>query len=315
MDNLLFSINAVLPIFLLMCLGTFLRKIKIFDEEFLKKGNNFAFKALLPTLVFNNIYKSRISEEVNIDLIIFAVCIVLVTVAVLLLTVPKFEKDNRNRSIIIQGIYRSNFILFGVPLISNIFGESGLGVVTTLVAIIIPLYNFIAVIILDWYSNSKSGKNDYRTTFLSIAENPLIIGSLLGIIVSALNIKIPDAVEKTISDVANTATPFALMVLGGDIKAGNIRSNLKNIAIVTICKLLVVPALVIAAAAALGYRGVELVALFVMVAPSVAVSSYTMAQQYDCNCELAGQLVFVTTLFSPLTIFLFIFFMRTAGLF
>lgn len=312
MENLIFSINVVLPIFLLMCLGTFLRKIKIFDEEFLKKGNNFAFKVLLPTLVFNNVYRSQIAEEVNINLIIFAVCIVLGTIGIMFMIVPKFEKDNKNRSVIIQGIYRSNFVLFGVPLSSNIFGESSLGVVTTLVAIIIPIYNLMAVIILDWYSNDKS---DYKKILLSIAENPLIIGSLLGIIVSFLNIKLPAFMEETISDVAKTATPFALMMLGGDIKVGNIKNNLKYIVTVTVSKLLVLPAIVISIAVASGYRGVELGALFSMVSPSVAVSSYTMAQQYDCNYELAGQLVFVTTLFSPLTIFLFIFFLKTVGLF
>lgn len=312
MENLIFSINVVLPIFLLMCLGVFFRKIKIFNEEFLETGNNFAFKVLLPTLVFNNIYQSQISEEVNIKLIIFAICIVLGTIGIMFLIVPKFEKDNKNRAIIIQGLYRSNFVLFGVPLSSNIFGNSNLAVVTTLVAIIIPIYNFMAVIILDWYSNDKS---DYKKIMVCVLKNPLIIGSIIGIITSVLNIKLPLFMEKTIAEVAKTATPFALMVLGGDIKIANIKNNLKCIAVVSIGKLLVLPALVIASAVSFGYKGVELGALFSMVAPSVAVSSYTMAQQYDCNYELAGQLVFVTTLLSPLTIFLFIFFLKTVGLF
>ncbi len=312
MQNLIFSINVVLPIFLLMCLGTFLRKIKIFDKEFLDKGNNFAFKTLLPTLIFNNIYKSQIADEVNIKLILFAVCIVLGTIGIMFIIVPRLVKDNSNRGVIIQGIYRSNFVLFGVPLSSNIFGESNLAVVTTLVAIIIPIYNFMAVIILDWYSNDKS---DFKKTFLGIVENPLIIGSLLGIIVSLLKIKLPVFMEETISQVAKTATPFALMVLGGDIKVGNIRNNLKYIVPVSIVRLVVLPTIVMVISVALGYRGVELGALFSMVSPSVAVSSYTMAQQYDCNYELAGQLVFITTLFSPFTIFLFIFFMKTVGLF
>lgn len=312
MENLIFSVNVVLPIFLLMCIGAFLHKIKIFNDEFLEKGNNFAFKALLPTLVFNNIYQSQISEEVNIKLILFAICIVLGIIGIMFLIVPKFEKDNKNISIIIQGFYRSNFVLFGVPLSSNLFGDSNLAVVTTLVAIIIPIYNFMAVIILDWYSNDKS---DYKKTAVNILKNPLIIGSAMGIIASVLNIRLPVFLEETVSDVAKTATPFALMILGGDIKVGNIKNNLNYIIIVSIGKLLVLPAVVMAAAVFLGYRGVELGALFSMVSPSVAVSSYTMAQQYDCNYELAGQLVFVTTLLSPLTIFLFIFFLKTAGLF
>lgn len=312
MENLLFSINVVLPIFLLMCLGAFFKKIELVDTPFLAKANNFAFKALLPVLLFNNIYKSEISEEVNIKLIFLAVSIVFITIGMLFILVPKFEKDNRNRGVIIQGLYRSNFVLFGVALCTNMFGESGLGVVTTLVAIIIPIYNFMAVIILDIYANDKS---DIKKTIINIMKNPLIVASILGIIASSLGIKFPSFLEKTISDVAKTATPIALMVLGGDIEIKNIGKNLKYINIVILGKLFIIPAIVSFVTYLFGFRGPELSAIFSMVAPPVAISSYTMAQQYDCNYELAGQLVFVSTLLSPFSIFIFIYFFRTVGLF
>lgn len=310
MENLIFSINVVLPICLLMILGVFFRRIRLFDEGFLKKANNFTFNVLLPLLLFNNIYKSSISDAVNIKLIIFAISIILSIVGLMFIIVPKLEKDTRNRGIIIQGLYRSNFVLFGVPLSRNIFGDSNLATVTTLVAIIIPLYNFLAVVILDWYSNDKS---DYKKTFMSIIKNPLIIGSLLGIFASVINLKLPEFAEEVISDMAGMATPLALMVLGGEIEINNIAKNIKHITVVTFGKLVVIPAITIAVAVLFGYRGVELGALFSMVSPSCAVSSYTMAQQYDCNYELAGQLVFVSTLICPLTIFMFIYFMKTFG--
>lgn len=312
MENLIFSLNVVAPIFLLMCVGAFLKRVKIFDSEFLVKANTFAFQVLFPVLLFNNIYKSKVSGDVNIKLIIFAIAVVFAIIGISLFAVPKFEKDNKNRGIIIQGLYRSNFVLFGVSLSQNIFGDAGLAAVTTLVAIIIPIYNFMAVIILDMFSNDKS---DIKKNIISIVKNPLIIGSVLGIIVSALGIKLPVFIENTIGDMADMATPLALMALGGDIEINNIRKNLNYITVVTIGKLLVIPAVVIVMAYAFEFRGPELGALFSMVAPSVAVSSYTMAQQYDCNYELAGQLVFVSTMFSPFTIFIFIFVLKTVGVF
>jgi len=293
-------------------MGAFLRKINLIDQVFLKKANNLAFSALLPVLLFNNIYKSNISDAFNIKLIIFAVSIVLFIVGILFIIVQKLEKDNRNRGIIIQALYRSNFVIFGIPLSMNLFGEASLGTVTTLAAIIIPLYNFLAVIILDWYSKDKS---NYKKVIISILKNPLIIGSLIGILFVALNIKLPKSIEKTVSDIAAMATPLALMVLGGDIKIKNISKNFKYISLITIVKLLIIPLFVIITALSFGFKGVELGALFSMVAPSISVSSYTMALQYDCNSELAGQLVFISTLFSPLTIFIFIFALKTAGIF
>ncbi len=310
MDNLLFSLNVVLPLVLLMFLGTFLRKIKIFDKDFLKKTNTFAFKVLLPVLLFNNIYNSEISEEINIQFIIFAISIVLVTIGIMFILVPKLVKDNRNRGVIIQGLYRSNFILFGVPLCINIFGDEGAGVVTALIAVIIPLYNFLAVVILDVFTDEKQ---NYKKTAMSILKNPLIIGSLLGIATSVLQIKLPVSLEKTISDLAKAATPIALMVLGGEIEINNMWKNMKYLVWVTAGKLFIIPAIVVLASAAFGYKGVELCALFSMVAPSTSVSSYTMAQQCDCNHELAGQIVFFSTIVSPFSIFLFIYILKTVG--
>lgn len=312
MDNLIFSLNVVLPLVLLMFLGTFLRRIKIFDKDFLKKANNFAFKVLLPVLLFNNIYISEISEDISLKFIAFAISIVLVTIGIMFIIVPKLERDNRNRGVIIQGLYRSNFILFGVPLCYNIFGEKGIGAVTALIAIIIPIYNFLAVIILDIFTEEKQG---IKKTVKSIAKNPLIIGSLLGILTYTLQIKLPYAIEKTISDIAKTASPIALMILGGEIEIDNMWKNMKQLAWVSVGKLLIIPSFVILVSVAFGYRGAELCALFSMVAPSASVSSYTMAQQYDCNHELAGQIVFFSTVASPFTIFLFIFILKTAGLF
>lgn len=312
MDNLIFSLNVVLPLVLLMFLGAFLRKIKIFDKDFLKKSNNFAFKVLLPFLLFNNIYNSEISKKINLQFIIFAISIVLITIGIMFIIVPKLEKDKRNIGVIIQGLYRSNFILFGMPLCANIFGEEGAGVVTALVAIIIPIYNFLAVVILNIFSGEKHNLSD---TVISIVKNPLIIGTLLGIAASILQINLPVAIEKTISDVAKTATPIALMALGGEIEINNIWKNMKYIAWVTAGKLFIIPAIVILASVAFGYKGVELCALFCMVAPSTSVSSYTMAQQCDCNHELAGQFVFFSTVVSPFSIFMFIFILKTVGLF
>lgn len=312
MENLIFSFNVVLPIFSLMLIGTFLRKVKLLDKEFIEKANNFAFKVLLPVLLFNNIYKSHISEVFNVKLIVFAVLINIVIVGIMFIVVPKLVKENKDRSIVIQGLYRSNFVLFGVPLSRNIFGPDSLGTVTTLTAIIIPIYNFLAVFILDWYSNDKS---DYKKTIVSIIKNPLIIGSFIGIVFSLLNIELPQFIEKTVADVAATATPIALIILGGDIEIKNLGKNMQLLFSVTVGKLLIIPAIVIITAIIFGFKGVELGALFSMVAPSVAVSSYTMALQYECNSELAGQLVFVTTMFSPVTIFTFIFILKSVGLF
>nr|WP_312577822.1 AEC family transporter [Sedimentibacter sp.] len=312
MENLIFSINVVLPMFLIMCLGVFLRKINIFDEKFLKTANAFTFKVLLPTLLFYNIYSSNLSDSFNWKLVTFAVITVLITIALLFIIVPLIEKDNKNKGVIIQGLYRSNFVLFGIPLCTNIFGDESTGVTSMLIAVIVPLYNFFAVIILDVYSKDKL---DIKNTFLSILKNPLIVGSVAGILLSLLNVKIPGSLEQTIYDISKIATPLALILLGGEFEIGNLYKNIKHVLIVCIGKLILIPTIVFAIAIAVGFRGIELGSLLAMVAAPVAVSSFIMAQHYNANDELAGQIVFVSTTFSSITIFMFIYIFKTIGLF
>lgn len=312
MDNLIFSINVVLPLFLTMCLGTFLRKINIFDEIFLKKANNFIFKALLPTLLFKNIYTSKISDVFNGKVVLFAVLIVFILIMLLVVIVPKFEKENKNRGVLIQGMFRSNFVLFGIPLATNIAGSEGATITAMLIAIVIPIYNLSCVVILNIYSKDNL---DFKETFKDIAKNPLIIGSITGVLTSVLNINLPLTIEKTISDIASIATPLALIILGGEFEIGNVYKNKKYIVIVSFVKLILVPAIVMPVAILLKFRGPELVALFAMAAAPIAVSSFTMAQQCDSNYELAGQIVFITTILSSFTIFVFTYIFKAISVF
>ena len=312
MDNFIFSLNVVLPLVFLMFIGSFLRRINIFDEDFLRKLNKITYCVLLPVLLFNNIYTSKVSGEIDLEFIIFFVILALAVIGILLIVIPKYEKDNRNRGVLIQGLFRGQFVFFGIPLMANIFGDEGLVVLSTLIAIIVPIYNFLAVIILDLFTDER---HNYKATVISILTNPLVIGSLLGIAASVLQIKLPSALNKTIADISKTVTPISLMILGGVIQINNIWKNRKKLILIAAVKLFIIPSFAALITIFFGYRGIELGAVLSMIAPPTAVASYTLAQQHDCNDELAGQIVFFTTLISPFSIFLFIFVFKTFGLF
>jgi hypothetical protein len=312
MDNFIFSLNVVLPLVFLMFIGSFLRRINIFDEDFLRKLNKITYCVLLPVLLFNNIYTSKVSGEIDLEFIIFFVILALAVIGILLIVIPKYEKDNRNRGVLIQGLFRGQFVFFGIPLMANISGDEGLVVLSTLIAIIVPIYNFLAVIILDLFTDER---HNYKATIISILTNPLVIGSLLGIAASVLQIKLPSALNKTIADISKTVTPISLMILGGVIEINNIWKNRKKLILIAAVKLFIIPSFAALITIFFGYRGIELGAVLSMIAPPTAVASYTLAQQHDCNDELAGQIVFFTTLISPFSIFLFIFVFKTFGLF
>ncbi|MEQ8155587.1 MAG: AEC family transporter [Clostridiaceae bacterium] len=304
MENFLLSINVVLPLFMPIVLGYILKKLKFYDEYILKAMNKLVFKVFLPVLLFVNVYNTTLKDSLNTSLMLYAVVCLCIIYFGTWLIVHFTEKEDKNRSVIIQGIYRSNFILFGIPVTSALFQEKGVGVVTMLIAIIVPLYNVFAVIILEVY---RGGKIDVNKVIRGVLCNPLIIGSMTGILFLLFGIKLPSFLEKTTVDISKAATPIALIVLGGTFRFSAVRGCLKELLAAVLGRNLIVPVIFVFTSVMIGYRGVELSALVSMFTAPTAVSSFTMAEQMDANGELAGQIVVFTSIFSSLTIFFTVF--------
>lgn len=311
MENLLLSLEVVLPLFLMLALGYFLRRISMVDDGSLRIMNNLVFRVFLPVLLFINVYHTDIGTVMNPRLILFAAACVAGSFLLLFFLVPLFEKDNCRRGVLIQGIFRSNFILFGLPVTIALCGEENSGVTSMVIAVIIPLFNILAVFALEYFRGGRfrSGK-----ALRGIVTNPLIIASLLGVLMLASGWKLPAVMEKTAEDIAGVATPLALVVLGGSFEFSSVHGRGRQVGAGVLGRLVAVPAVCLPIAAVLGFRGPEMVALMALLASPTAVSSFTMAQQMDGDAELAGQLVVFGSLFSILTIFLWTFLLKQIGL-
>ena len=302
MENLILSLNVVLPLFITMSLGYFLKSLNMFDNNTLDTMNNITFKSFLPMLLFYNIYKTDLQGVFNLKLMIFSATCVIALYLILYLIVPLIEKDNKKRGALLQGLFRSNFVIFGIPITESLFGSEKVGVAALLIAVIVPLFNILSVIALETF---RGGKPDFRKISIGIIKNPLIIASCLGILTLLLKIKIPTAIEKTISDVSKIATPLSLILLGASFKFDNIKKYLKQTTIAVVGKTILTP---------FGYRGVELSTLMIIFAAPTAISSFTMAQQMDSDSDLAGQIVVFTSAFCVVTVFMWIFILKQSHL-
>lgn len=310
MNNFIFSVNVVLPLVIEMALGQFLRMTDIIDGHTAQKMNSAIFKLFLPFLIFYNVYTSEIADVFNTKLILYGVLSILVLVGILTLTVPLFEKDKKKTGVIIQGIFRSNFVIFGVPLSVALSGNSISGTVSVLVACIIPTFNFLAVIVLEAF---KGGKTNLKKIFLGIITNPLIISSILGFVFLFLKIKLYTPAETAVKAIATAATPLALVILGASIDLKKIKGNKKQIAAAVAGRLIIVPAIFLTIAAFMGFRNGYLAILIALYASPGAVSSYPMASQIGADGELAAQIVMLQTCLCSLTVFAFIFIFRQLG--
>ena len=302
MDILIFSANCILPIILVMAVGYGLRRLNVVSDSFVSAANQFCFKVTLPVQLFCNIYQQELDLGGG-GLIAYAAVAIVAVAGILCLIIPRFEKSGPSAGSMIQGIFRSNFLLFGLPLAQNIFGDEGLLPTALLLPVAVPIFNVLAVVILTRFGQG-GGKLDVKKMLLGIAKNPLILASLLGIVFALLPFELPAFVDKGLSNIGTTATPMALMMLGAQFDFGKLKGNLKKALTCTAVRLVLVPIVVVGLAVLLGFRGPYLGAIFILFCAPTAVSSFVMAQNMGADGDLAGQLVVLTTLFSGLTLFL-----------
>ena len=232
----------------------------------------------------------------------FAVAAVLAVAGLLCLLLPRLERDRRAAASMIQGIFRGNFLLFGLPLALNMFGEEGVLPTALLLPVAIPLYNILAVVILTHFGSGEKGLA-IKPMLMGIIRNPLIIASVLGLLIGLLPVSFPEFLSAALEDIGATATPLALMMLGAQFDLSKLKGNLKKALACTAVRLLLVPGVVVTLAVLLGFRGPELGAIFILFCAPTAVSSYVMAQNMGADGDLAGQLVVLTTIFSGITLF------------
>ena len=306
MESFLVAVNAVIPFFCYLALGYTMKIRGVVKEEFLQKLNQMVFRVFYPFMTFYNIYKADAESLPRPLLLIFT------GASILIVIIPKIVKENPRRGVIIQAIFRSNFVLFGLPLTIAVFGDSAASIAAMMVTVVVSIYNTTSVFILEMFNGE--GKSDIKKKLKAVVANPLLQGAIVGLIFFFLGIKLPGSLVTPIAAFSNMTSPLAIYVLGGTLQFKAIRKNLKYLVPTLTCKLFILPAIIIAIAYTFGLRGLELFLLIAVYATPVAAASYPMAQNMGGDGELAGQFVVISTAVSMFTLFLWIFFMKSVGL-
>ena len=313
MENFMLSANAVLPMFLLLAAGFLSQKAGVLTREDVPSFNKVAFRIFLPCLLFYNIYCSDLSAAVKPGLIVYAVCGVLLVFTAAYVAVKHLVPREDWKGVIAQGIFRSNFVIMGIPIAQALVGPDQLGAVTVLIAVVVPLFNFLSVYVLERF---RGGTVNVRKVLLEVAKNPLIVSSLLGILCQLLGLRLPGLLEQTVSSLSVIASPLQLFLLGAFFRFDGLGRYVRPLAAVTAVKLFVTPAVLLGTAALLGIRGGDFVGLIGIFASPTAVNSFTMVQQMNCgDAELAGDIVVTTSAVSILSFFLWILVFKTLWVF
>ena len=328
MDSLIFAFNSVAPIIFTVAVGYVLKRLGMMTPDFSKKANKLVFRVFLPVMLFINIYGIESSDNIDLGYVFYAIAILLVIFALAIPTVILLTKKKTCRGALMQGIFRSNYALIGIPLASSLFPENGAAVATLLSAFLVPCFNILAVIALSIFNNNGE-KPNFKKVLVGIAKNPLILSIAAGgvallirtLLVSAgISFRISEipAIWNTMKNLSSIATPVALLVLGAQFEFSAIKSLKREIISGIILRSIIVPIIGIGTAYVLfgnSFGGAQFAALVAAFCTPIAVSSVPMAQEMGADTELAGQLVVFTTISSAVTVFVASAILRFVGIF
>ena len=313
MENLIFSLNATVPVFLLMILGLFLRRIGWMDDVFASKMNQFVFRVPLPVLVFADLASVDFDQIWNTRFVLFCFAVTIISIGISA-CVSGLWHDRSIRGEFIQASYRSSAALLGIAFIQNIYGTSGMAPLMIIGSV--PLYNIMAVAVLSVYKPGRPGidKKVMKDTLLGIMKNPIIIGIAAGLLWSAFRIPMPHILEKTVQNIGGVAAPLGLMAMGASFDLKKAFARLKISVTAAFIKLIGFCALFLPAAVYLGFREEELVAILVMLGSATTVSCYVMAKNMGHEGVLSSGVVMLTTLFSAFTLTGWLYILKSLGL-
>lgn len=311
MNSFIISVNAILPIFMIMFLGVLLRRLNILPEHLAQALNKLTFKLLLPMSLFKSIAGSDFRASVDTRFLLSCVGLILLVYATAWVVVRACVKDNARRGALIHGTFRSNYIILGMPVVEALFGADQVASAAVVTAVAIPVFNVLAVFTLEYF---RGGTPSFKAILKGISRNSLIWGCVLGLAAALLPVELPTLILTPVKQLAGAATPIALLALGASLKADTFKAGKGMLLAGVALRLVMAPVIGLGLGILLGFRGVQLGVMLALFASPTAVSSYTMAQQMGADADLAGGLVVATSAVSCLTMFLWSFSLMELGL-
>ncbi len=302
--NFSLSFQVVFPLCVYMGIGAIGRAAGLIDGKTSGAMNRFTFRTLFPLMMFENVLNAgdALGGE-GIRTMLYLLAAYTAVFVLLMLVIPRFEPSRPRQGSMIQGAFRSNSILFAIPIVTTVCGAENTGTAALCVSVLVPWYNVLCVFALE---SKRGGRVNVRKLVRGILTNPLILGALAGVAAVLAGLQLPPVLKTPLHTLSSLVTPLSLILLGVDLRLAGIRKDWKQLALVSLIKLILMPLLLVGGAWAVGFRGVPLVSIFALSCVPTAVSSYTMAVEMGADGPLAGEILATTTVLSIFTVFLWV---------
>lgn len=314
LNNLIFSLNATMPLFLVMVAGWLLKNRGMISDEFVSVSNKLNFNVTLVCLLFLDMKDCGIKENFNGKYVLYCFVVTLVCILVTWICGRLFIKDKSVIAEFVQGSYRGSAAVLGMALIANVAGDTGMGPIMIVGAV--PLYNIFAVIILAVESpdgEKRNLKELAKKAVKGVCTNPIILSLFAGMLFSFFELDFPPIINKTLDSIASLTTPLALLCIGASFKGKAAIKMLAPTFMATLIKLVIQPLIFLPVAAKLGFGVAEMAAVLIMLGAPTTPSSYIMARNMGHEGTLTASIVALTTVLSAFTVTFWVFIMKSFG--
>lgn len=300
-------VQIVLPVFIVLFLGWFIKQIKLIDDSFIRTANRLIFNVCLPVLLFYKISLADLRSVFSVSHLLIMVASILFMFFVAFAAAKAMRLGNSSGTFAMN-TFRANYAYMGLPVSAYAYGDQGLVIASVLMAFVVPMVNFMSVVSLSIsMTEGRSLKPFIKNTLL----NPLAIACILGIAFSWYSVSFPVFVERSLSIVSGVTLPLALFCVGGSMSREQMKGDIIPATASAFLKLLIMPA---SAYVLLKLFGMEFSTtsktLVVMLSAPTATVNYVLAAQMQGDAPLAGTTIVTSTL---LAIFSFSFWLFLMG--
>ena len=301
LNTLAFTANIVAPIFFIVFMGHLLRRARLIDEAFISTASRLVFMVTLPVLVFMSIARMDFQAVFNPSQLAYVTGATLITFVLIWFVATRWITASEDQGVFIQGAFRSNYGIIGLAVSFNLYGQTGLAQASLLLALIIPLYNVLAIFALTLPMKRQNALS-VAGIFTEILKNPLIIAVLLALPFSYFGLTLPEVIDKTGRYFANLTLPLALLTIGATLNLKSLKHTSGQAFWATAIKLILLPLVLTWGAWLAGFSSQEIALMFILFGCPTAAASFVMAKAMGGNAQLAANIILTTTLGSVLTL-------------
>ncbi|NDY71503.1 AEC family transporter [Desulfobacter hydrogenophilus] len=296
-------ISTIIPIFIIIFLGIFARHKGFLSQDFLHQANRLVYYIAIPAMIFSAIAKSSLKTQFHPGVILITLTTVCLIVPVAWLTARLVNIAPSSKGSFIHSAFHGNLGYIGLAVAFYYLGHAGFVKAAIIAGFVMILQNVMAVAVLQFYSRAagSSSSTNLTSTLGSAMTNPVILSALAGIVYSLLGMPLPVILDRSLTILKGMALPMALLVIGASLSFEKIRLVFSSVAMASVLKLLVMPAMGFVLFTLFGISASDFIPGLIILAAPTATLVFIMAEQIGGDPDLGVAAISISTLVSGLT--------------